>query len=159
MENPVPKELKERSPAEPGPRVILIATFVAFGGTVAVYGFKPWGPWVGSALMVGWAGLLYVSSIAQDGRDRRAGRVPAQPEPRRISTLERFLRAVVPLAAAAYFAWSFWLRHQGASEDTVQSVRDTATFLMLLGILTSMSVEMIFSWLDRRRNAPGTTRA
>jgi hypothetical protein len=156
VENPAPNEFDERSAAEPGPRVILIATVAAFSGAVATYGFKPWGPWVGATLMVCWVILLGISATAQNHRDRASGRLLASPETRRVSILERILRSLVFLGAAACFAYGHWLERHGASQADVQPFYDGVLLLMVLGYVADLTVQTIFAWLDRRKNAaPG----
>jgi len=131
------------------PMILSIATLVAFGGSLLAFSIKPWGTWVVLALLGGWALLVFLSGVAQDRRDRAAGRVP-DPTLQKKSRLVTALQAPFFLSALGCLAYAQWLIHQGAPRDLSRTYSDSAFLLLLLSWVVGLVTEAIISRMSRR---------
>lgn len=152
MENHAQNEDGERAGAVPGPRVMLIATVVAFGGALAVYGVEPWGPLAAMALMAAWAVFLFGTALRQNRRDRLAGRIPGV-SPRTSSPFSRVVQGLFLIGALASFGYAMWLERHGASRDVSRPWSDGGFLLMLLGWILGGAIDAVMSRVSRRRAA------
>jgi hypothetical protein len=133
------------------PMILGLATLVAFGGSMLVLSVNPWGTWIVLALLGGWILIVALSGVAQDRRDKLAGRVP-DPAIRKRSKLARVFLAPFLLSALGCYAYAQWLIHQGAPRDVSRTYSDSAFLLLLLSWVVSLVSDTIISWASRRRS-------
>lgn len=125
-----------------------IATMVAFVGSMAVAGFKPWGPWVAAGLLAGWIALAFLHGRDQDRRDQASGGIIRRK--RDSSTLAQAVRLPCFLLASASFGYAKWLEHLGAPRELSEPWSDAAFPLLMLGSFVGLVIETVELWRARR---------
>lgn len=130
---------------------MLIATVGAFGGALAIYGVKPWGPSAAIALVASWAVFLFVIALLQDRRDRLAGRIPDVAQ-RSSSRLARAVQGVFLLGGLACFGYANWLERHGITREVSQPWADGGLLLLPLGMFSGWAIDAVMSWVSRLRS-------
>jgi hypothetical protein len=132
------------------PLIFGIGTVLAFGGSMLLVNFKPWGLWLAAVMLGGWAVMALLSSHAQDRLDRAAGGVLDRARQVR-SKLTRALQAPLFLGAIVSFGYAQWLTAQGAPDGVSKPYADGAMFLSALGWIVALAVEPVARWWSNRQ--------